>query len=188
MGDWRKVPLLERLGGKGVFVFLWFRFCFCFFCFVLVLLLDCFWCCSCFCFFRASSVVCFLFVLFVFVCVGVFLLFLCFLVVLFWFVFVMFFVLLEWSRCCSCFEPIPLERQHQQKRHFDGNRRGRRGAHFFAFSWLIRSFFLLLPTAERSKSRADKEPKSKADKEPKKSARTRGSLSAYVFWGPLISS
>ena len=24
------------------------------------------------------------------------------------------------------FEPIPLERQHQQKRHFDGNKRGRR--------------------------------------------------------------
>ena len=26
VGDWRKVPLLERLGGKGVFVFLLFKF------------------------------------------------------------------------------------------------------------------------------------------------------------------
>ena len=40
----------------------------------------------------------------------------CFVVVFVGFVFVLFFVLLEWSRCCSCFEPIPLERQHQQKR------------------------------------------------------------------------
>ena len=54
---------------------------------------------------------------FVFFCLGfvfVFLFFF-FVVVFFGFVFVLFFVLLEWSRCCSCFEPIPLERQHQQK-------------------------------------------------------------------------
>ena len=51
VGDWRKVPLLERLGGKGVFVFLLFRFCFCFsvcFCFVVVFfgfILFCSLCC-----------------------------------------------------------------------------------------------------------------------------------------------
>ena len=28
VGDWRKVPLLESLGGEGFFVFLLFRFCF----------------------------------------------------------------------------------------------------------------------------------------------------------------
>ena len=56
MGDWRKVPLLESLGGG---CFLLFRFCFWFVCFVFVLLLDWFWCCSDFLFFRVSSFVCF---------------------------------------------------------------------------------------------------------------------------------
>ena len=62
----------------------------------------------------------FVFLLFKFFCLF---LFCC---CVFGFVFVLFFVLLEWSRCCSCFEPIPLEWQHQQKGIFEGNRRGRR--------------------------------------------------------------
>ena len=113
VGDWRKVPLLESIGGKGGGVlFLLFRFCFCFFCFVFVLLLDCFWSCS---FFRISSIVvvvfflCFCLVLFVlFVSVGVFLCFLVVFVVLLLFFFVCWsglgvvLVLLFWFVLCLC--------------------------------------------------------------------------------------
>ena len=105
---------------------------------VFVLLLDCFWCCSCFCFQGFFCCLFFFVFLFVFVCFvcfvclcwSVFVVFVfscCF----FWFAVVLFFVLLEWSRCCSCFGPIPLERQHQQKKHFDDNKRGRRHIYIY---------------------------------------------------------
>ena len=43
----------------------------------------------------------------------------------------------------SFFEPIPLERQHQQKSHFDGNRRGRRHIYIYTYTHLSLSIPLL---------------------------------------------
>ena len=114
-GGVEKGSLAGEVGGDFFFSFvlvLFLHFCLFLFCcwnvfgvVVVVFIFQGLFFCVFFCFFC-------LFVLECFCCLSVFLL------CLFGFAFVLFFVLLEWSRCCSCFEPIPLEKQHQQKKTF----------------------------------------------------------------------